>query len=196
MKKLLMATAAILLTTPANAAIFIVDATNNASSGGTALGTISLAAGQVFTVSSSTDDLWSAGPLPRFSDANGLVADRFATASDDSGQAVGTQIGTNFGLHSQFGHSAAFGSLVGRINGVYQTIGANYSGPAWQTGSLEVFYWDSNNFDNSGDISFDINAVSGAVPEPATWAFMIFGFGAIGGAMRRQRKANLKVSYA
>ncbi|WP_422344099.1 PEPxxWA-CTERM sorting domain-containing protein [Parasphingorhabdus sp.] len=36
----------------------------------------------------------------------------------------------------------------------------------------------------------------GAVPEPATWAFMIFGFGAVGGAMRRQRKANVKVSYA
>ena len=35
-----------------------------------------------------------------------------------------------------------------------------------------------------------------AVPEPATWAFMIFGFGAIGGVMRRQRKANVKVSYA
>lgn len=38
--------------------------------------------------------------------------------------------------------------------------------------------------------------LAGAVPEPATWAFMIFGFGAIGGAMRRQRKANVKVSYA
>lgn len=37
---------------------------------------------------------------------------------------------------------------------------------------------------------------SSAVPEPATWAFMIFGFGAVGGAMRRQRKANVKVSYA
>lgn len=36
----------------------------------------------------------------------------------------------------------------------------------------------------------------GAVPEPATWAFMILGFGAIGGAMRRQRKATVKVSYA
>ena len=36
----------------------------------------------------------------------------------------------------------------------------------------------------------------GAVPEPATWAMMIFGFAAIGGAMRRQRKTNVKVSYA
>ncbi|MEO9468872.1 PEPxxWA-CTERM sorting domain-containing protein [Parasphingorhabdus sp.] len=42
------------------------------------------------------------------------------------------------------------------------------------------------------DLSFN----AAAVPEPATWAFMIFGFGAIGGAMRRQRKANVKVSYA
>lgn len=42
----------------------------------------------------------------------------------------------------------------------------------------------------------DIFSQFGAVPEPATWLFMIFGFGAIGGAMRRQRKANVKVSYA
>lgn len=35
-----------------------------------------------------------------------------------------------------------------------------------------------------------------AVPEPATWAFMIFGFGAIGGAMRRQRKIQTGFSRA
>lgn len=35
-----------------------------------------------------------------------------------------------------------------------------------------------------------------AVPEPATWAFMIFGFGAIGGVMRRQRRVRTTVSYA
>lgn len=39
-------------------------------------------------------------------------------------------------------------------------------------------------------------SAAGAVPEPAAWAFMIFGFGAIGGAMRRQRKTSVKVSYA
>ncbi|GAA0466145.1 hypothetical protein GCM10009096_03510 [Parasphingorhabdus litoris] len=57
-------------------------------------------------------------------------------------------------------------------------------------------------FDMSGGPEVGFDALSfgianaGAVPEPATWAFMIFGFGAIGGAMRRQRKANVKVSYA
>lgn len=34
---------------------------------------------------------------------------------------------------------------------------------------------------------FDGLAASGAVPEPATWAMMIMGFGAAGAAMRRRR---------
>ena len=48
---------------------------------------------------------------------------------------------------------------------------------------------------SSNSFEFD-NVGIAAVPEPATWAFMILGFGAIGGAMRRQRKTNVKVSYA
>ncbi len=44
--------------------------------------------------------------------------------------------------------------------------------------------------------NFTFYELAAAVPEPTTWAFMIFGFGAIGGAMRRQRKATVKVSYA
>ncbi|SIN59848.1 PEP-CTERM protein-sorting domain-containing protein [Parasphingorhabdus marina DSM 22363] len=192
MKKVLLASAGLLIATPASAATFVVDAFDNSVSGGTGLSTISLTAGQIFTVTSSTDDLWSAGALPRFSDADGLVADRFASAMDDSGQAVGTQIGRDFGNFNAFGLSAAFGSLVGNINGTYQVIGANFSGAAWDTGTLELFYWDSNQRDNFGEISFDVNAV----PEPATWAFMILGFGAIGGAMRRHKAKVTNVTYA
>lgn len=37
----------------------------------------------------------------------------------------------------------------------------------------------------------------GAVPEPATWAMMIVGFGAVGGAMRRRKsKVTTTVAYA
>jgi glucose/arabinose dehydrogenase len=43
----------------------------------------------------------------------------------------------------------------------------------------------------NGDI-FRLSSLS-AVPEPATWAMMILGFGAVGGAMRRRR---VKISYA
>lgn len=38
--------------------------------------------------------------------------------------------------------------------------------------------------------------VQGAVPEPATWAMMIVGFGAIGASMRRRRKADMGYSIA
>lgn len=36
---------------------------------------------------------------------------------------------------------------------------------------------------------------AGAVPEPATWAMMLSGFGLVGGAMRR-RRSNVQVSFA
>ncbi|AYJ86404.1 PEP-CTERM sorting domain-containing protein [Sphingomonas paeninsulae] len=35
--------------------------------------------------------------------------------------------------------------------------------------------------------NFTLNAISSAAPEPATWAFMIFGFGAAGYSLRRRR---------
>ncbi len=37
--------------------------------------------------------------------------------------------------------------------------------------------------------ALDAVSVSGAVPEPATWALMILGFGAVGGALRRRTPA-------
>jgi hypothetical protein len=42
-----------------------------------------------------------------------------------------------------------------------------------------------------GGFEFDNLTVGGAVPEPASWAMMLVGFGAMGAAMRR-RKVNLK----
>jgi hypothetical protein len=184
-----LAVAAIGMANSASAAIFIVKAVDHSSASNTPLSSIALTLGQVFTVSSDLNDLWNAGALPRYSDANGLVGNRFATALDDSGQAVGTQIGQSFGLYSASGHTAPFGSLVGRIGGVYQTLGANFNGAAWGTGNLELFYWDSNSGDNSGQIAFNI----AAVPEPATWLMMIAGFGLVGAGMRRR---NVSVSYA
>ena len=51
----------------------------------------------------------------------------------------------------------------------------------------------------NGSFAFDVLNVDtatgpGGVPEPATWALMILGFGAVGGAMRRRTK--LSVRYA
>jgi len=48
-------------------------------------------------------------------------------------------------------------------------------GPA---AGVRAQYWDN--------ASLDFTATAGAVPEPATWAMMIMGFGLIGAAMRRR----------
>lgn len=171
---------------PASAATFIVQSLANSSTGGTALSTVSLAAGQAFTVSSSTNDLWSAGALPRFSDANGLVANRFATPADDSGQTTGTLIGQSFGTYTQSGFTAPYGAMVGRINTSYFLVGSSFAGVAASAGVLELFYWDSNNGDNTGQIAAEVNALAGAVPEATTWGMMIAGFGLVGFSLRRR----------
>lgn len=42
----------------------------------------------------------------------------------------------------------------------------------------------------------DIRQVTGGVPEPTTWAMMVLGFGAVGGALRRRQKAGTRVRFA
>ena len=179
-----LALAALLASASAHAATFVVDALGNSSSGGTGLATVALTAGQSFSVSVDTDDLWSAGALPRWSDADGLTGNRFATGSDESGEAAGTLIGIDFGLWSQGNLSAAYGTLVGQIDsGDYFVIGTSFSGTASASGTLKLYYWDSNNGDNVGSISANINAV----PEPETYALMLAGLGAVGFMSRRRR---------
>ena len=43
---------------------------------------------------------------------------------------------------------------------------------------------------------FDDLAVGGAVPEPATWAMMLFGFGVVGSALRARRAARSAPSFS
>lgn len=180
--------AATLAASSANAALFVVDAHANSSSGGSGVSTISLTVGDLFSVGVDSDDLWNAGSLPRWSNADGLIVNRFAVAGDDSGQAAGTQIGAPFPLWTQDGLTSAYGSLVGRLNGQYMTLGTNFSGAAWQTGTLELFYWDSNNGDNTEHVTASITQPGGGgVPEPATWTMLISGFGLAGAMLRRQR---------
>jgi hypothetical protein len=151
----------------ANAAVFSVGASANSSSGGVGLNTgITLSANQVFSVTAAIDDLWSAGALPRWSNADGLVASLFATGTDESGQPLNTQIGADFGLWNQNSLSAPYGALVGELGGTFFLLGTSFSGPAPAAGTLSLYYWDSNSGDNSGSIAADVRVGSQAVPEP------------------------------
>ncbi len=101
----------------------------------------------------------------------------FVATDDDSG----------FGLNSFLNFAAPAGSYILRIGRFDFTLGeaqSNLSNAGTAGEEFVVIFGDG------------VTDVMTSVPEPATWAFMIFGFGAIGSAMRRQRKANVKVSYA
>jgi hypothetical protein len=132
---------------------------------------IYLAAGQTFSVSVDPNDLWNAGKLPRWSNADGLIADRLATIGDDSGEPAGTLIGTNFGLWTYSGLSAPYGALVGEIGGTFFLLGTNFSGPAPVSGTLRLFFWDENNYDNADKINVNIRAIS----EPGAFILLALG---------------------
>lgn len=172
----------------AEAAIFVVGAQANSSSGGVGASTISLSNGQKFTVNVSPTDLWSAGALPRWSNADGLTGNLFATGTDNSGEAAGTLIGQDFGTWTQNGLTAAYGTLVGEIGGVFKVLGSAFDGTAWGSGTLKLYYWDSNSADNQGGIDAFVTAGSSVVPEPATWALMIGGFALAGQALRTRKR--------
>lgn len=169
----------------------IVDAFLNSSSGGTPA-TISLTAGS-FTVTAGANDLWNAGALPRWSNADGLVGDRFATGTDESGQPAGTKIGQAFiPPWTQGGLTAPYGALVGEIGlGPFFLIGTSFTGFSPSNDTLKLFYWDLNFEDNSGSITAFVTAV----PEASTWAMMIFGFFGVGLAAYR-RKSKLVFRFA
>ena len=168
----------------ANASLFVVDAFANSSNGGSGVSTVSLTSGQNFTVTVALSDLWNAGELPRWSNADGLIVDLYATGLDDSGESSGTQIGTPFPLWTDLGLTAPYGSLVGEIGGIYQLIGSSFNGAAWATGTLNLYYWDSNNGDNTQFITADVET-----PEPAALALVgVTLLSLVGLALIRRRR--------
>lgn len=70
-----------------------------------------------------------------------------------------------------------------------------YYGPSSNTipGAASAFIRD--NLSGQGKINYAFRVTTGAVPEPATWAMMIGGFGAVGASMRYRRR-KVTVSFA
>lgn len=92
-------------------------------------------------------------------------------------------------------------------------IGGAFSGPGtafsfdtdingdnvWIEGINEVTFVVRNaplRSGNNNPSGFRLDSVINSVPEPATWLMMIFGLGAVGSTMRRQKKASVRVRFA
>jgi hypothetical protein len=91
-----------------------------------------------------------------------------------------------------FGPTATI-TPIGSINGANPTFSYStvltldqFSIVGFGVGNGGLYFNDSTGF------NFSVSAV----PEPATWALMILGFGAVGGAMRRRQTVKANVRFA
>ena len=76
----------------------------------------------------------------------------------------------------------------------YLDVGAHsYNAFYFQTGGGS--YFETYIYDGPANATFTTD-VSSPVPEPATWAMMTLGFGALGFAMRRKHKVATRINFA
>jgi hypothetical protein len=92
---------------------------------------------------------------------------------------TGSELATYFGIFQ--GGSAVGCSGNGCFNNTYLLF---YNPAGFTSGTFDL----STLFNNPGISHVDLFDHGGAVPEPATWAMMLLGFGAIGFALRRGRR--------
>lgn len=193
MRKIMGLAVALALIAPLQAAatttVYEVKALENSTSGGVGLA-VSVFAGQSFSVSADINDLWNAGPLPRWSNADGLNAVLLSTGlpdvnGDNPNVTAGNKIGDVLPLWTQNGLTAPYGTLVGQWgSGDYFTVGTAYTGTAVDN-TLNLFYFDSNTGGNRGSILASVSAV----PEPETYAMLLAGLGLVGFIARRRKAA-------
>lgn len=91
-------------------------------------------------------------------------------------------------LRSSFEIVDAAGTQLFTETGSGGTVTVN---TAFSSGPLTFLFYSERGNPVVADLRYDVRAVGastnpGAVPEPATWAMMIGGFGLVGGAMRRR----------
>lgn len=88
--------------------------------------------------------------------------------------------GVNLGLRTSFD--------------IFTTAGGTNVAFAQNTNKLYSVNLATGGFTNLGTIDRSIFAMAVAVPEPATWAMMLFGFGGVGVAVRTRRRGPRSVT--
>lgn len=184
--KIMFAAVAALLasTAPASAAVFNWTYTGTITSGGAAVnsaGTITttdttstVAGRQAYTVTGITgtrNGVDITGLAPAFPTIFG-GADNFLFVTG----LPFTDLGVSFSLAN-----GTFANLFLDDVSTGEYFATNLAGSTGRTNAIGVFTY---------------SAANAAVPEPATWAMMLLGFGAMGYAVRRRGKVDARIRFA
>ena len=140
-----------------------------------------------------------------FSLASGTFVDRVTSGGGNGGFVGGTtDFTTAFSIRGCT--SFACTAFVGPALSFMKTTPIGPTGPGsfsfvanltGLTGQFFLYSVTAANGPNPGlsELSFEGTAVP-AVPEPATWALMILGFGVVGSALRRRRRTQVRFNFA
>lgn len=86
------------------------------------------------------------------------------------------------------------GNVADSFSATVGTSAFNYYG--FKNANFDAIRVTSRSNDSFLIDNLQLGTTTTPVPEPATWAMMIVGFGFIGGALRQARKANVKFRFA
>ena len=156
-------------------------------------------AGRSLFIGLLPDDGYTAGELAAlsaFMNAGGSV---FLTGENANFPAVNASINaalTVFGsamsiINDTVGTGFATATIVTNNAATAGTAGFQYAAPSRVSGGTVLYATNTG----VAFLAMENTAVAG-VPEPATWAMMLAGFGAIGFALRRRPKVRTTVSFA
>ena len=141
------------------------------------------------------DSTW-AGSLvlePYYQDHSAITVGGWTTLSaslaDSTVWATKSVLGPTFAA-ADGGQKSYADWLAANSDGTLYVTGMSIGvGSGW-TGSFKGAVDDvSVDFANGPHTTYNFEVASGAVPEPASWAMMLGGFGLVGGAMRRRKTA-------
>ena len=101
--------------------------------------------------------------------------------------------GTPSSISAAFNGSTIFSLSDPAANTSYQTFSANVTATSTST-PIAFSFRNDPGFINLDSVS--VSSATPAVPEPATWAMMLVGFGAVSFAMRRKQLKTVRLNFA
>lgn len=168
---------------------------NTGDTGTSVQGTLNNAPGTVTLTSTESLSLPANGAA-RVSATDGILNNPLTFTFDD-GLISALEFNVNALTNGDVFFTFAGGDSDGQVTTLYD-LGAN--GQNFFNAFNGTFKSVTMTFTNGATVEdvrqFRMGAATAAVPEPATWAMMLLGFGAIGFGMRRRRSDMARVRFA
>lgn len=133
---------------------------------------------------------------------DGLTTARVAGTLNGFSYLAGALFAIDTGSLYAVDAATGIGTLLGTTDGADETLDFGWSGVLYGHGDDGFLYTidaatlaGTQIAPTTPDLVFGMAVAPGAIPEPATWAMLVLGFGVLGAGMRRSRPQRLQLSF-